>query len=68
VGKLFEEFEHTHNYSIALHAFDLRIKKMNLPIAPKVVEPLFSRIDLNKSQFIEYDEFKKYLAADPYPI
>jgi Ca2+-binding EF-hand superfamily protein len=68
IGKLFEEFELTQNYSIALHAFDTMIKKLSLVITSKIVESLFTKIDANQSQFIEYEEFKKYLAIDPYPI
>jgi Ca2+-binding EF-hand superfamily protein len=44
------------------------MKKLHIEIAPKIVEPLFAKIDANKSEFIEFDEFKKYLANDPYPI
>ena len=44
------------------------LKKLGAGAAPKIVDPLLDKIDTNKSGFIEYEEFKKYLFVDPYPI
>jgi Ca2+-binding EF-hand superfamily protein len=55
LGKLFEEFELTQNYSIGVSSFDMMLKKLNMGVAPKILESLFSKIDANKSEFIEFD-------------
>lgn len=66
--KLFEEFDRNQNYSIGSYELDLMLKQLDVKASPKLIDPLLSKIDLNKSGFIEYDEFKKYLFTDPYPI
>lgn len=66
--KLFEEFDRNKNYSIGTYELDLMLKKIGVPVAAKLVEPMLVKLDKNTSGFIEYEEFKKFLFFDPYPI
>lgn len=44
------------------------LKKLELPVAEAIVEPLFRVLDKNHSGFIEYDEFKTFIFFDPFHI
>jgi Ca2+-binding EF-hand superfamily protein len=44
------------------------LKKLELPIPEQAVEPLFRKLDKNSSNYIEYDEFKRFLFFDPFPV
>jgi Ca2+-binding EF-hand superfamily protein len=37
------------------------LKKFNLNVPARLVEPVLQRIDRNQSGYIEFDEFKKFL-------
>ena len=50
--KLFKEFDETNNGYISPIELDLMLKKLELPIPAESVEPLFKRLDKNKSGFI----------------
>lgn len=53
--KLFDEFDENKNGYISAFELDLMLKKLELPIAPEWVEPLFRKLDKNDSGNIEYD-------------
>jgi Ca2+-binding EF-hand superfamily protein len=44
------------------------LKKLELPIREIAVEPLFRKLDKNSTGYIEYDEFKRFVFFDPYPV
>ena len=66
--KLFEEFDRNKNSSIGTYELDLMLKKVGVPVAPRFVEPMLVKLDKNCSGYIEYEEFKKFIFFDPYPI
>ena len=66
--KLFNDFDENRNGFISPFELDLMLKKLELPIKELAVEPLFRKLDKNNSGYIEYDEFKKFLFFDPYPV
>lgn len=39
-----------------------------MDVAPKIVEPLLEKVDVNKTGFIEYDDLKNFIEHDPFPI
>ena len=42
------------------------MKKLELPVAPEHVEPLFNKLDKNGTGYIEYDEFKYFIFFDAF--
>ena len=66
--KLFEEFDRNKNYSIGTYELDLMMKKLEIQVAARIVEPVLERLDKNKSGYIEYEEFKQFLFFDPWPV
>ena len=66
--KQFEEFDRNKNYSIGTYELDLMMKKIGVPVPPRLVEPMLVKLDKNCSGYIEYEEFKKFIFFDPYPI
>lgn len=44
------------------------MKKLEVPVPPRVVEPILEKLDKNKSGYIEYEEFKQFLFFDPWPV
>ena len=66
--KIFEEFDRNKNYSIGTYELDLMMKKLEVPVAARFVEPILNKLDKNCSGYIEYEEFKKFLFFDPWPV
>lgn len=66
--KLFSEYDENRNGYISSLELDLMLKKLELPVAEAIVEPLFRVLDKNHSGFIEYDEFKTFIFFDPFHI
>lgn len=44
------------------------MKKLEIQVAARIVEPVLERLDKNKSGYIEYEEFKQFLFFDPWPV
>lgn len=44
------------------------MKKLEVPVAPRIVEPALQKLDKNQTGYIEYEEFKKFLFFDPWPV
>lgn len=44
------------------------MKKLECGCHPHVVGPALDKLDRNKSGYLEFDDFKLFVAKDPYPI
>ena len=65
--KLFNEYDENKNGFISPFELDLMLKRLELPITPEFVEPLFKKLDKNCTGNIEYDEFKRFIFFDAFP-
>ena len=62
--KLFNEYDMNKSGYICHDELDLMLKKLELPIQDKFLNPLFAKLDKNESGRIEYDEFKRFVFFD----
>lgn len=66
--KLFDSYDKNKNGLIGAYELDLMMKKLEMPVEARLVNPLLEKLDKNKTGFIEYDELKRFVFFDPYPV
>ena len=53
---------------LGAYELDLMLKKLEVPVQARLVGPLLKKLDKNETGFIEYEEFKRFVFFDPYPV
>lgn len=53
---------------LGAYELDLMLKKLEVPVQARLVGPLLKKLDKNETGFIEYEEFKRFIFFDPYPV
>jgi Ca2+-binding EF-hand superfamily protein len=43
------------------------VKKLGLSVEARYIDSLLAKMDGNRSGYVEFDDFKKFLFNNPYP-
>jgi Ca2+-binding EF-hand superfamily protein len=43
------------------------VKKLGLSVEARYIDSLLAKMDGNRSGYVEFDDFKKFLFHNPYP-